>query len=358
MDERAVRLLVVEDDEITLGILREFLRGRGYEVRLAVSGEECMQSLEREIPDLVLMDMHLPDLNGLQVLNQIRSNPRYLRLPVVLMSTDHSDDLTVEALNRGANEFVNKPVRHDELEIRLRHILDQKNRISESNNLRMYRVTLSQSFSDDVLARIKDESAASHLNGEKLRATVLLMNLHGLTRRMMSLAPGPIVDVLNSISSDVMEIIFRNQGSVNKFAGDSFLVAFGYPFSTGAEPRNAVTCALEIAERMRVLHAQYSKDFGDDLRACIGVATGDLFAGFVGGFRRKEYVIIGPAIRTAHTLERVSLKTRFSVIVDEATAQEAGSDFEKVQLRVRRRTGNSWTAFGLPGKMNLPSEVC
>ncbi len=357
MSEGQIRILIVEDDEITLGILREFLRGKGYDVLTAVTGEEGMQILDRDTPDILLIDMHLPDVNGLQLLNHIRSNPRHLRRPVVLMSMDHSDDLTMEALDRGATEFVNKPLRHDELEIRLRHIMAQQARLVESNSLRLYRVTLSQAFSDDVVARLKDESAAAHLNGEKLSATVLLANLHGLTSRIMASQPESIAQVLNEISSTIMEVVFQHQGSVNKFLGDSFLVAFGYPFSTGADPRNAVSCALEIVDRVRRLQARYAKEVGNELRMCAGVSTGDLFAGFVGGFRRKEYVIIGPAVRMAGVLERVSLRSRFSVLVDEATAAEAGSDFEKVKVNVRTRNG-SWPAYGVSGRRVLPADVC
>ncbi|MBL8022311.1 MAG: adenylate/guanylate cyclase domain-containing response regulator [Leptospirales bacterium] len=350
--DRTYRLLVVEDDEITLGIIREYLLTHGYEVRTVTSGEDALIALESEQPDLVLLDMHLPDMNGLQLLDRLRTRPQFLNLPIVLMSSDLAEDLTTKALERGATEFVPKPLRHDDLELRVRRILDHKSRLTEGEtggNLRFYRVTLSQSFSDDTLARMKDE-AATALKGEKLTASVLYLCLHDLTRNIASLNADPIAEVLNEVFTEVMDVVFKHQGSVNKFLGDAMLATFGYPFLTSSDARNAIDCALDIVETIDRFNSLKPNALKQNLSAGIGIATGQVFAGMVGSFRRKEYVVIGGAVGSASKLERLTHKTRHKVLVDSNTAIGAGSDVQTVKLSIRNARGDSRTAFALTRK--------
>ncbi|MCE9597674.1 MAG: adenylate/guanylate cyclase domain-containing response regulator [Spirochaetia bacterium] len=350
--DRAYRILVVEDDEIILGIIREFLLIHSYEIRTVSTGEDAIVALESEAPDLVLLDMHLPDMNGLQLLDRLRTKPQFLNLPIVLMSADLAEDLTVSALERGATEFVHKPLRHDELELRLRRILESKSRLTEGEtggNLRFYRVTLSQSFSDDTLARMKDE-AASALKGEKLTASVLYLCLHDLTRNIASLNANPIADVLNEVFTDVMDVVFKHQGSVNKFLGDAMLATFGYPFMTSSDARNAIDCALEIIETIDRFNSIRPGALRQNLEAGVGIATGQVFAGMIGSFRRKEYVVIGGVVGSASRLERLTHKSKYNVMVDSNTAIEAGSDVQTTKLTIKNARGDSKQAFALSRK--------
>lgn len=349
---RQYSILLAEDDEIVTGILREFLGSRGFTVTAVTSGEQCFTALDAATPDLLMLDMHLPDMNGLQILNQLRSQSRFQSLPILVISSDLSEDLTTASLERGATEFVYKPIRHDELDIRLRHILDHRSRISDPDgeSLALYRVTLSSSFSDDVLARLRNESSANLIKGEKVRASVLFLSIHEMIERITDINAEQIMKVLNQLTGTMMSQVFERGGSVSKVLGDGLLAVFGYPYASERDASNAVQCAAAIIEKIRAFNDQNPNALGTSLRAGIGVATGEIFAGFVGPPRRKEYTVIGPAVRAASKLKRITRASRFHVLTDVDTARLAhGVDL--VRVNVRNPEGQSWPAFGL----RLPS---
>jgi len=114
------RVLVVDDDETIRRTLRINLRARGYEVEEVASGRDALSTLEDAPPDLVILDLGLPDVDGVEVLRRLR---RTSRVPVVVLSARHQSDDKVEALDEGADDFVTKPFGMDELMARVRSAL-------------------------------------------------------------------------------------------------------------------------------------------------------------------------------------------------------------------------------------------
>jgi two-component system KDP operon response regulator KdpE len=116
----AERVLVVDDDETIRRTLRINLRARGYEVEEVASGRDALSTLEDAPPDLVILDLGLPDVDGVEVLRRLR---RSSRVPVVVLSARHQSDDKVEALDEGADDYVTKPFGMDELMARVRSAL-------------------------------------------------------------------------------------------------------------------------------------------------------------------------------------------------------------------------------------------
>ena len=114
------RVLVVDDDETIRRTLRINLRARGYEVEEVASGRDALSTLEDAPPDLVILDLGLPDVDGVEVLRRLR---RTSRVPVVVLSARHQSDDKVEALDEGADDYVTKPFGMDELRARVGALL-------------------------------------------------------------------------------------------------------------------------------------------------------------------------------------------------------------------------------------------
>ena len=114
------RVLVVDDDETIRRTLRINLRARGYEVEEVASGRDALSTVEDAPPDLVILDLGLPDVDGVEVLRRLR---RTSRVPVVVLSARHQSDDKVEALDEGADDYVTKPFGMDELMARVRSAL-------------------------------------------------------------------------------------------------------------------------------------------------------------------------------------------------------------------------------------------
>lgn len=114
------RILVVDDDPTILRTLRINLRARGYDVECVGSGRDALVSVVETSPDLVVLDLGLPDIDGVEVLRQVR---QYSQVPVVVLSARHGPDDKVEALDEGADDYVTKPFGMDELMARVRAAL-------------------------------------------------------------------------------------------------------------------------------------------------------------------------------------------------------------------------------------------
>ncbi|MGL5816106.1 MAG: response regulator [Phycicoccus sp.] len=114
------RVLVVDDDPTIRRTLRINLRARGYQVEEVGTGADALSTVADAPPDLVVLDLGLPDLDGVEVLRRIRGGSR---LPVVVLSARHESDDKVEALDEGADDYVTKPFGMDELMARVRSAL-------------------------------------------------------------------------------------------------------------------------------------------------------------------------------------------------------------------------------------------
>ncbi len=110
-------VLVIEDDDETRAVLVRELTGRGYRTTEAADGRAALERWEARRPDIVLLDLGLPDMDGLQLIRRIR---RDARTPIVILSGRYEEREKVEALERGADDYVTKPFGVDELNARLR----------------------------------------------------------------------------------------------------------------------------------------------------------------------------------------------------------------------------------------------
>ena len=114
-----IRIMIVDDDQITSKILSQRLTKRGFTVVCVESGKECLESLQNDIPDLVLLDIVMPEMNGLEVLESIRSVYSSIDIPVVMATAKNEATDIVDALKLGANDYIQKPVNIDIAEARI-----------------------------------------------------------------------------------------------------------------------------------------------------------------------------------------------------------------------------------------------
>jgi len=123
-----LRILVVDDEPAILRFLRASLESRGYAVATATDGRTALDLIRREATDLVVLDLGLPDMDGLDVVRQIRESSR--TLPIIILSSRDNENAKVLAFDLGADDYVTKPFGIDELLARirtaLRHRLQQE----------------------------------------------------------------------------------------------------------------------------------------------------------------------------------------------------------------------------------------
>ena len=343
--EESEKVLIIDDDDIQREILLKFFESIGYSVRAEAEGQKGLDAAKEWVPHIILLDVYLPGINGIEVLEEIREVSALEYTVVVMMSADTSEDTTVLGLIKQADEFIYKPVRTAELALKLRKLMDRRfhrealNALNEK--LSEEKDKLSSYFSDDVVEKIVNEKDHQKLSGENLTASVLFFDIRNFTSISEHLKPNLVAELLNLIFTDVMDLILSHEGSINKLIGDAILATFGCPFNTEHDALNAVKCAVDIANTISFFNKVRPKYLTTDLSVGIGITTGEVFAGNIGSYRRMEYTVIGDVVNTASRLQSLTKKTDVDILIDGTTRKAVGNNIKARKVHVKSIRGKS-----------------
>jgi len=333
------RILLIEDDEVQGEILRTLLTQEGYEVDYFTNGRSSLAIIDERNYDLAFIDIYLPDISGLDILDQLRSRPHYSTTPILMMTADATEDTSVLALVKEADEVLIKPLRHAEFLVKARLWLERHServRLREANErLEAQSKIMAQYFSDDVIQKI--QSSGSTMEPEIIEASVMFFDLRNFTALSESLDPKNVANLLNMLFTDLMDLIFSHGGSVNKFIGDAIMATFGAPLSQGNDALNAVKCALAITESMALFNQGRPPYLEQDIGFGIGIASGKVFSGTVGSFRRLEYTVLGDVVNVASRLEGLNKAAKTHVLIDGATQAKVTDQVVSRRIRFQQR---------------------
>lgn len=339
MTARSARILLVEDDEIQGEILKSLLEQQHYTVDYCLDGRSAVAAAEKKQYDLAFIDIYLPDISGLDVLDNLRSKANYANLPILMMTADATEDTSVLALVKEADEVLIKPLRHSEFLLKTKLWLDrqlERLKLKEANSrLEAQSKIMAQYFSDDVIEKIT--ASGSMMKPELVPATVMFFDLRSFTALSEKLDPVNVADLLNVIFTDLMDLIFSHGGSVNKFIGDAIMATFGAPLSQGNDALNAVRCALAIRDSMDLFNQVRPAYLSENIGYGIGIASGTVFSGTVGSFRRLEYTVLGDTVNVASRLESLNKISRTTVLIDGKTHELVQSLVECRRIRFQEK---------------------
>jgi class 3 adenylate cyclase len=243
----------------------------------------------------------------------------------------------IQGIEAGADDFLSKPFNREELLTRVKSLLRIKtlyDDIEEKN--RLLRTLFGRYVSEEVAADIvTNPSRHLKLGGEKREVTVLFGDLRGFTPIAETLAPEDAVDILNAFLSQVVDIVFAHDGSLDKFRGDGFMAFFGAPMRHDNDPANAVRCALALQERIKTVTFANFPDLR--LHMGIGINTGTVIAGNIGSERRADYTVIGDEVNVAQRFE--SNAGPGQILITEATYRHVKDRVAVRELGVLRVRG-------------------
>ena len=326
----AVRLFVVDDNELNRDMLSRRLGSRGYAVELAEDGERALARLERETFDLVLLDIMMPGLSGIDVLKRVRQRWPASDLPVIMVTARDTAEDVVEALQLGANDYVTKPLDFPvvlarvETQLTLKRQKEEIRRLAEDLELRnrFIQSLFGRYLSDEVVAGLLASPGGPKLGGEQRKVTLLMSDLRGFTPLTEGLAPERVLHLLNSYLAAMADVILAHQGTIDEFVGDAILAIFGAPLARPDDGRRAVACAVRMQAAIQELNRRNEKEGLPRLEMGIAIHTGEVIVGNVGSERRTKYGVVGSAVNHAGRIE--SFTVGGQVLISDATLREAG----------------------------------
>lgn len=323
-------LLVVDDDEMNRDMLCRRLERRGYTVASAADGQRALEMIETQTFDLILLDIMMPGISGLEVLRVLRDSHPMADLPVIMATAkDQSGDI-VEALKLGANDYVTKPLDFPvvlariQTQLSLKRAMDEIQRLAKQLELRnkFIRATFGRYLTDEVVASLLDSPEGLILGGEKRQVTILMSDLRGFTSLSGRLAPEQVVAILNRYLGTMVEVIMQYQGTIDEFMGDAIFVIFGAPIWRDDHAQRAVACAVAMQLAMDAVNQQNRRDGLPEVEMGIGVNTGEVVVGNIGSHKRTKYGVVGSHVNLTSRIESYTVGGQ--ILISEATLQEAG----------------------------------
>jgi class 3 adenylate cyclase len=314
----AYRVLVVDDDPDMAGYLALLLKREGMAVELAADGESALVRVMTAPPDLVLLDVMMPGMSGFDVCRQLKGDESTALIPIVLVTALEDTESRVRGIEAGADDFLSKPVKREELVARvktLRRLHDTRKEL-ESRRLAaevQRKEAVRKAFSRYISPRLADRIADAGESGDPFQGraqrtslVALFADLRGFTRLTEKTEVGAVVAMLNEYFTVLTEAAYQHDGTIFNMAGDSLLVGFNVPFPQPDAAERAWRTALEMVARFEPLAAGWKAQHGLDLGVGIGVCGGEAIIGNVGSSHYASYTIIGDPVNTAARLMQVA----------------------------------------------------
>jgi adenylate cyclase len=342
-------ILVVDDDKATVDILRTRLQSQGYAVVSATDGEAGLEAVHEHGPDLVLLDVNMPRLDGLETCRRLKADPALPFTPVVLVTALADARDMVAGLDAGADEYITKPVEGAALMARVRSMLRMKalhDRVQDQAAERLGR--LKRFFSPAVAELIVAGGVDDPLRTHRREVAMVMLDLVGFGAFSETAEPEEVMGVLRQYHAEMGRLVMTHQATLNGFAGDAIVVVLNDPVEIADPPERALRMAWAMRERGRELAAEWEKR-GWRMPLRIGAAMGHATIGAIGFEERLEYGVVGRVNRIAAALCNAAEAGHVLVSQKIAAAAEGWADLLEVDLPAPPGTTRSIRAFKVLG---------
>ena len=308
-------LLVVDDNALNREALTRRLGRHGYTVAMAADGAEALAQIVAQPFDLVLLDIMMPGMSGLEMLRTLRAQYALADVPVIMVTAKEQSADVVAALQLGANDYVTKPIDFPVLLARVQTQLALKRATEASRHLaaqleqhnRFIRETFGRYMTNEVVTALLDAPAGLRLGGERRQVTLLMADLRGFTSLASGLAPEAVITILNNYLGTMIEVIAQYQGTINEFIGDLILVIFGAPVWGPDHAERAVACAVAMQRAMATVNAAQQRMGLPEVSMGIGINTGEVVVGNIGSSKRAKYGVVGGPVNLTSRIESYTI---------------------------------------------------
>ena len=322
VDVPAGRVLVVDDDPLNRMLLTRSLEQEGHRVGSVAGGQEALEILREKPFDVVLLDIVMPELDGVSVLERLKRDPVLQHVPVIMISAVDEIDTVVRCIEMGSEDYLPKPFNPVLLRARINAALAKK-RLHEVERERVREVFsrfVPEHVVDDVLERTDEDL---RLGGSRGVGTVMFTDIREFTAFTERTPPDRVIDLLNEYFGEMIDAIFHHGGTLVGYLGDGLLAVFGAPIPLDDHADRALAAAREmLAVRLpRFNRRVRERTLGNGFEMGIGLNSGLFIAGNVGSARRLEYTVYGDTVNTASRIEGMTKITRQSVLIADSTRQ-------------------------------------
>ncbi|EHC14849.1 adenylate/guanylate cyclase [Fischerella thermalis JSC-11] len=309
-------ILVVDDNPDLRAYVSGILRDHGYHVRTTHNGLEGFRLAKETSPSLIVSDLMMPVVSGLEMIRMIRNEEQLKGIPIILLTAKIDEETRIEGTELGADAYLAKPFNDRELLAEVRNLLALKATERKVVELNTY---LTESVLKRFLPPALVQKAAAgdlvlDLRPEPRLITVLFSDIVGFTQLANTLRSRRVAELLNEYLEVMTKAVFDNGGTVDKFMGDAILALFGAPeeLTPNEQVRRAVNTARAMLRSLEKLnehwreHGVFDTTERQSVQFRCGIHQGTAVVGMFGSSERADYTAIGPSVNIAARLQQAA----------------------------------------------------
>jgi adenylate cyclase len=316
------RILIVDDTPANVHILQARLTANGYDIVTANDGEQALVAVKEKEPDLILLDVMMPKLDGFEVCRRLRADTSIPFIPIILVTAKTDPKDVVEGLDAGGDEYLTKPVDQPALVARVKSMLRIKQlhdtvqglaeeraewnktlerRVEEQVGQLEQLGRLKRFFSPQLAELIVAGGADDPLKTHRREVTVVFLDLRGFTAFAETAEPEEVMGVLREYHAEMGKLILAHEGTLERFTGDGMMIFFNDPVPVPDPAERGIRMAFAMRDRVHDLAKGWEKR-GYDLALGVGIAQGYATIGAIGFEGRWDYGAIGTVTNLAARL--------------------------------------------------------
>jgi adenylate cyclase len=307
-----LKILVVDDNRENTILVRDVLEVASYKVIDATSGKRALEIVLDVSPDLILLDVNMPGMNGFEVCRRLKGNEDTHHIPVIMLTALTDVESRVEGLDAGADDYLSKPFSPRELLARVERSLRSK---AVSDDLRashealreqqdLIKQTFSRFVAGPIVEALLKNPGQVKLGGQLQQVTVMFADLQGFTTLSEHTGPEELLQLLNSYHTFMVDIVLKYGGTIDKFLGDGLMTLYNTPVEQEDHVARAVKTALHIQDELH----WFTRDIPEERRTAInfGIHTGTAIVGNVGSENLMDFTAVGDTVNIAARLQGIA----------------------------------------------------
>lgn len=308
---RAPKILIVDDEPFNVDYLEQELEDSNYTIITASNGREALDRVRKELPDLILLDIMMPVMDGFEVLAQLQADPALRNIAVIVISAMNDLASVIKGIKQGADDYLPKPFEPTLLHARISASLEKK-------SLRDQQKMLLHTFATEEIAEELMKSGFT-LGGRNMDATIMFSDIRSFTTYTEQHEAADVVELLNSYFASMFRPISSHGGIVNQIIGDGLMALFGTLQKRGDHRVQAVLAAVEMVTVLKEFNQKRAAEHKATINIGIGIASGTVMAGYAGTQHRATYTCVGDTVNLAARIESHTKVVGRSILIDAET---------------------------------------